>query len=110
MISTQYSFEELEPFKGMSVLVSGVADICGQWHPAEPDVGIKSGYWEYDVHAIYIDPVARGGEKFELHAEHVLYKPICEELMAGIHDDEIRELLEEEALGFAINDLLEREI
>ncbi len=91
----EFSFEELQPFKGLHVLVNGSAEIVGEWEPADPDSGIMTGGWGYYVESIFIDPIEAGQAKTEIGEEHPLYSPILMALQSSTYSDNIREKLSE---------------
>jgi hypothetical protein len=92
MTHITYDFEELTPYKGLSVLVYGSAEIVGEWDDADPDVGIMSGGWDYGIESISINSYETG-EPVIISTDHPLYKLIETELYSHRFADHIREQL-----------------
>ena len=76
-----YVFEELQPFKGIELYVHGEATMTYSEYDAEPDVGIMSGGYEYEIEQIiiYSSDAKKNPDKI-LDNKSELYKLIEEAL------------------------------
>lgn len=90
MTMITYEFEQLEPYPGLCVYVSGQADIVGQWDGADPDVGIMHGGWDYTVEDIRIDSSKIGEPPVDINRDHPLYDLIIKQLHSRDYSDYIQ--------------------
>ena len=92
MTSITYYFEELALIKDQyGVLACGYADINGTYCDAEPDVGIMSGWFDWDVEAIRLYSM-KEKEGIPLDKAHPFYAMI-EEALHRDCDESINEEL-----------------
>ena len=52
MSTHTYMFAELRPYRGIDLFVYGEAEMSYRYYPAERDVGIMQGGYEYEIHSI----------------------------------------------------------
>ena len=90
MTIISYEFEELQPYKGLAILVDGTAEIVGEWQPADSSVGIRYGHWDYYVEAVTINSTVKGQPDTEIGPEHPLYDLIVKQLLSDPYDIHIR--------------------
>ena len=83
MTVIDFEFEELELMPGFCALVSGWAEIVGEWEGPDKEVGIMRGHWDYYVRKIYIEPIKRGEKGLLIGSENPLTEIIRKELENG---------------------------
>ena len=93
--STIYTFAQLEPIKGIDLMVSGECEITYTLCRREPDVGIMQDWFEFDVGRIWLHSTKADGQMMELPADNWLHKLIASYL--GYEDrDYVEEFLAED--------------
>ena len=94
-VTIDYTFEEVQPYPGFCVLVSGTAEIVGTYDAADPDVGIMRGGWEYYISSIKIDRFGNPDESATMVIDdtHPLWEGIEAELQGRRYSDLIDEEL-----------------
>jgi hypothetical protein len=85
-----YNFAQLEPIKGIDLMVTGECEITYSLCRREPDVGIMQDWFEFDVGRIWLHSTKPDGQMLELPADNWLHKLI--ESYLGYED---REYVEE---------------
>jgi hypothetical protein len=98
MSSHVYSFYELEPYKGFELFAYGEAEISYSRQGPDPDVGIRSAYYEYEIDKIWIFADSNKSMpplKMELRPSDPLYKAIESRLLSDDYDNSVQESIEE---------------
>lgn len=93
MTNIRYEFDELEIMPGLTAYCYGYAEIKGSYQSAEPDVGIMSGCFEWEVESIYLSH-SRGDGETQIDSKHPLYS-LIEEALYRDCDESIDEELKE---------------
>lgn len=93
-IEIEYLFSDVQPFPGLSVHVSGSADIKARYHKPDPSVGIFEGSFDFEVVRISIEGT-NGNPDHNLDVSHPLYAPIEDALTSNPHSYRIEEELDE---------------
>lgn len=94
MTHITYEFEEVAPYEGLFVLVSGKADITGYWQGPDREIG-EWGGWDYEIESIYINSLKFGEPAIQLDTKHPLYDLIEKQLLSAAYADSIRGELED---------------
>lgn len=93
-----YTFYELEPYKGFELFAYGEAEISYSRQGPDPDVGIRSAYYEYEIDKIWIFAQTNAKMpplKMELRPSDPLYQAIESRLLSDDYDNSVQESIEE---------------
>ena len=81
MTNHTYVFTELRPYPNVELYVYGEAEMTYRYYPAERDVGIMEGGYEFDIHSIKLHSSnAKKYPNMELKPESELYQAILDAL------------------------------
>lgn len=93
MASITYYFDELKIMPGLDIWCYGYAEISGTYEPPDRDVGIMSGWFEWEVESISLQNTNDPGNT-PIDPSHPIYKMIVDALHRDC-DEYINEELSE---------------
>lgn len=93
-VSLDYEFQELQPFPGYEVYVSGVATIAGEYAKPDYETGFPGG-WSYYVETISLGRHNRETPQWFLSPADQLWEGLEQALCGPGYSESIVEHLEE---------------
>jgi hypothetical protein len=90
-----YTFIQLTPIEGIDLMVTGECEVSYKLFRKDPDVGIWSDYFEFDIGKIWLHPDKADGKMLELQSDNWLYK-LIERFLACDASEYVQEFLAED--------------